>query len=344
MAKEKLKSVRELARHLGISHTTVSDALRNNPRVSERTRERVQQAAKACGYDYNPLAGAIMSEIRRSTVGAFRGLVAIIDLESMQARSAGAAAYHAEILRGARAAADRLGFKADLINLGEEELSVSRLNGIIETRGIKGVLVLPAVNAPSLSQLNWDNLAGIYTDYLIDDPPLHIVCPDHFRSMIVALHQVTRRGYRCPGLVLKEEHDRRLHFRWQAAFNAYVGHHIEMEVPPPLLTKNLSRRVFEDWFNATTPDVVICHHGEVLKWMEWMGCEVPETHGFCCLNITSGEAGASGLDLQPALAGQRAMESLVAQIQRNEFGIPRFPSTVTYSAVWQDGPTLRFID
>lgn len=75
-----------------------------------------------------------------------------------------------------------------------------------------------------------------------------------------------------------------------------------------------------------------------------MGCEIPETHGFCCLNVTSGEAGASGLDLQPALAGQRAMESLVAQIQRNEFGIPRFPSTVTYSAVWQDGPTLRSID
>ncbi len=53
-------SIREIARSLGLSHTTVSEALRDSPRVNPATRRRVQKAAKAVGYRPNPLAGALM--------------------------------------------------------------------------------------------------------------------------------------------------------------------------------------------------------------------------------------------------------------------------------------------
>ena len=39
-------SLRELARSLGLSHTTVSEALRDSPRVKAATRERVLKAAR----------------------------------------------------------------------------------------------------------------------------------------------------------------------------------------------------------------------------------------------------------------------------------------------------------
>jgi LacI family transcriptional regulator len=341
MPKNKIKSVRALAQELGVSHTTVSDALRNNPRVSPKTRKRVQQAAKELGYHYNPLAGAIMSEIRRSSVGAFHGNVAIVDLESDQERHPGATPYHAEMLRGARDAAGRLGFKVDHFILGEEHISITRLNDILESRGIRAALFLPVSGTPEISEFNWEYLTGVYTDYLIDDPAIHTVCPDHFRSMTIALQNLIELGYKRPGLVLRESQDRRLLFRWEAAFSSYWSNHTDHELTVPLVINGLNRESFLNWFNATKPDVVICHHPEVLDWMKDSGCKIPETHGFCCLNVVSAQLNASGLDLLPRLGGMRAMEALIAQLQRNEYGIPEIPSTLTYAAKWQDGPTLR---
>lgn len=341
MTQKKIRSVRALAQELGISHTTVSDALRDNPRVNEKTRKRVQEAAKDLGYEYNPLAGAIMSEIRKSTVGAFRGVVAIVDLDMATRRSEGATIYHGEILKGAKAAAGRLGFKVDHFILGDEHISVSRLNSILESRGIRGVMLLPVLGKPSVSKLNWDKLTGIYTDYLIDDPPLHSVCPDHFRSMVVAMVEVLKLGYKRPGLVLHEAHDRRLLFRWEAAFSSYLSHRMQMDPSKPLITNDLTRERFIEWFDRIQPDVVLCHRPEVVDWMKEHGCEVPGTHGFCCLNLISANINASGLDLLPRLCGTRAMETLIAQLHRNECGVPDIPSTVTYPAEWRHGQTLR---
>lgn len=341
MSTTKIRSVRALAKELGISHTTVSDALRNNPRVSRKTRDRVQTAARELGYKYNPLAGSIMSEVRRSSVGAFRGSIAVVDLDDTRTRLSGAAAYHGLMLQGAREAAGRLGFKVDHFNLAGGHITVRRLNSILESRGIRAVLFLPVFGKPAISDLNWDHLTGIYTDYLIDDPAIHTVSPDHFRSMTIALEKLIELGYRRPGLVLLEEHDRRLLFRWEAAFSSYWSHHTDHELISPLVTRELNRTEFLNWFKATKPDVVLCHRGEVFQWMKEDGCKIPETHGFCCLNIVSGEVNAAGLDLLPRLGGVRAMEALIAQLHRNEMGIPEKPSTLTYGAEWHDGPTLR---
>jgi hypothetical protein len=49
----------------------------------------------------------------------------------------------------------------------------------------------------------------------------------------------------------------------------------------------------------------------------------------------------AGLDLQPRLVGSQALEQLVAQLHRNEFGIPVVPSATTVAPRWSDGPTVR---
>lgn len=52
-------NLKNLAKNLGISETTVSRALNGYPEVSERTRERVLAAAKAAGYRPNPMARSL---------------------------------------------------------------------------------------------------------------------------------------------------------------------------------------------------------------------------------------------------------------------------------------------
>ena len=334
-------SLRELARSLGLSHTTVSEALRASPRVKASTRERVLKAAREIGYRHNPLAGALMSEMRRSRSGTFRGVIAVIDLDGPDRRPANAARYHREITRGVSERANELGFKIEPITVGHNEISITRLDSILQSRGIHGVFLQPSSESPDLSQLNWTRYAGVYSDYIIEHPALHSVCSDHYRSMFMTLERLHSLGYKRPGLVLARHLDARLLYRWEAAFQVYQNHHDVFARLPPLLVPEITRSQFTTWFQSTKPDVVLCHPAEAVEWMEACGAKVPRTHGFCCLNVMVNTIPCAGLDLQPWLLGVRGVELLIAQIHRNEYGVPNIPSTTTIPAAWVDGPTLR---
>lgn len=336
-------TLRSLARTLGLSRTTVSDALRGSPRVDPNTAARVKKAADDAGYQRNPLAGALMSELRRSRGSAFRGVVAAIDFNEPN-RPAAAARYHRELIGGAENRGTELGFKVERFAVGNGGVSVQRLDSILQSRGIHGVMLLPVWDEPDLTNLDWSTFAGIYTDYIIEHPALHAVCPDHYRSLLAALQRLERMGYRQPGLFLQKHQDERLQFRWGAAFRAFQENHPEVKAIPPLIVDTYSREDFVKWFRKHKPDVVLAHNSEAIDWMEACGAKLPETHGFVSLNVWMKTRPCAGLDLQPRTLGARAVELLIAQLQRNETGIPQCPSTTTIPALWVDGPTLRTIN
>lgn len=333
-------TLRSLARELGLSRTTVSDALRGSPRVDPNTAARVRKAAREAGYRRNPLAGALMSELRRSRGTAFRGVLAAIDFNEPD-RPDYAARYHRELVVGAEGRATELGFKVEKFAVGRGGLSVPRLDSILQSRGIHGIILLPAWEDPDLTNLEWARFAGIYTDYIIERPALHAVCSDHYRSMLGALQRLAGLGYRQPGLYLQKHQDERLQYRWAAAFRAFQDSHPAIKALPPLVVDTFTREDFVKWFRRYKPDVVLSHHTAAIDWMESCGAEVPRTHGFVCLNVIMKTRPCAGLDLQPRALGARATELLIAQLQRNETGIPEWPSTTTIPAHWVDGPTLR---
>lgn len=334
-------SLREIARSLDLSHSTVSEALRNSLRVKASTRERVLKAAREVGYHCNPLAGALMSEMRRSRSDSFHPVIAVIDLDSPDQQPGNAVRYHQELARGAGERAVELGFRIEPFIIGRDDLSDLQLDAILQSRGIHGVFLLPGSENPDLMPLDWTRYTGVYAGHTIEHPTLHSVCSDHYRSMMMTLQQLRRLGYRRPGLVLNRQDDERLLYRWEMAFQGYHNHHDCFTWLPPLIIPKITRPEFTAWFESAGPDVVLCHRAEAIEWMESCGAEVPRTHGFCCLDIMVNAVPCAGLDLQPWLLGVRGVELLVAQIRRNECGLPEIPSTTTVPAVWIGGPTLR---
>jgi len=73
-------TLRTLAQTLGLSRTTISDALRGSPRVNVETVRRVCAAAEVAGYEPNPLTGAVMSHLRRSRGQHFHGVLAALEI------------------------------------------------------------------------------------------------------------------------------------------------------------------------------------------------------------------------------------------------------------------------
>lgn len=334
-------TIRSLAKELGLSRTTVSDALRRVGRVDPVTAERVRLAAEKAGYRANPLASALMTELRRSSTNAFHGVIAAIEFHEGSSGSR-TKPFHAGLFSGAETRARELGYKMDKFEVGEGRLPVKRLDEILRSRDIHGVLVLPAWNAPDLSRLDWSRYAGVYTDYIIKFPALHSFCSDHYRSIISALLLLAERGYKRPGLCIEKLRDERLQKRHSAAFSSFLQARLGLETVKPLVFPSaLDEKAFKTWFVEEKPDVVLCHFTEVISWMEECGAKVPDTHGYLSLNTIWKQRACAGFDLQPTMIGARAAESIIAQLFRNELGIPEWPTMTTIPAKWVEGPTLR---
>ncbi|MEZ5275333.1 MAG: LacI family DNA-binding transcriptional regulator [Opitutaceae bacterium] len=337
-------SLRQIAKKLGISHTTVSEALRDSPRVKPATRQRILAEAEAIGYHRNPLAGAMMSEMRRARMSTFRGMLAIVDLDGPEGRPESSERYHRELATGARERAEELGFKADLFDLRRGEISLSRLDTILRSRGIRGLLLLPVRELPDLKGIDLSHFAAVYTDYVMKEPALHAVCADHYLAMMNLIPRLRSLGYRRLGLVMDGKHDERLLYRWEAAFRVCEEHHSGSVSVPPLISEGIDPTSFTRWFKEEKPDVVICHSASVIPWMERCGASVPETHGFCALNLNVNLVPCAGLDFHPRLIGSRAIELLTAQLFHNEYGPPRIPSITMIPPEWVDGPTVRSVE
>ena len=333
-------TVRSLARSLGLSHTTVSDALRGVGRVDPATAQRIRQAANAVGYRCNPLASSLMSELRRARGGTFRGVLAVIDIHEPD-RLAIDARFHQQLAMGARLRATELGYNTEAFVVGRASLTPQRLDGILQSRGIHGVILLPVWATPDWSMLNWARYAGVYLDFYIERPALPCVCFDHYRAIITVLTRLAALGYQRPGLFVREHQDERIQHRFSGAFLGFQNHALDVAAVPPLITPEFQQADFNAWFREHQPDVVISHCTEAIGWMKACGARIPQTHGFVSLNLLYKTRPCAGLDQQPRKIGAYGAELVIAQLQRNERGMPASPTTLTIPGRWVDGPTLR---
>lgn len=332
-------TLRTLAKMLGLSRTTVSDALRGSPRVRADTIERVKAAAESVGYHRNPLTGTVMSLLRRSSGQEFRGVIGAIEIVPPN-RTIHASHYTEALMSGINRRAADLGFKVEKFDIGPQGMTMRRLDTILQARGIKALVLLPAMGFPDFSALDWTRFTAVYTDYFIDQPPLHCVCSDHYRSMVALLQELHRRGYRRPGLFMDVPLDERLQYRWEGAFMALQSYLPGVETVPPLRVRETTRGAFMAWFNKNRPDVVIGHEAEGLKWLRAAGHRVPEDVGFVCLNSLRATPDCAALDFQADQLGYRAAELVTAQLLHNEMGGSTQPSLTTIPAKWVEGKTL----
>lgn len=334
-------TIRSLARRLRLSVATVSEALRDSPRVNAATRQRVQRAAEKAGYRVNPLLGAALSAVRRARHQHYRGTLALIDVDD--ANPAQYLLFHREIAAGAEVRAQQLGFQTELFWLGDRPpaLSLTRLPGVLNARGIAGAVLLPFNTAQDLSGFDFSRLSAVQMDHCLVRPQLHTILPDHYISMIHALERLTQRGYRRIGLCMARRKDVRIKSKWSAAFQAFFQAQAGDRTIPALIEPHVTREAFLAWYQQHRPDVIVGHLQSMVDWLRESGVRVPEDAAFFNLNVTERTAPCAGLDLAPRRLGAAAVETVVAMLHRQERGVPAFPQTITLEAAWVEGPTLR---
>ncbi len=337
-------TVRSIAAALRLSRATVSNALRGYAGVNAKTRQRVQEAAAKAGYVTHPFAAQVMSQIRRSAANKEMGTLAVLEMHEPH-RPFGADRFHAELLAGVKERAATLGFAAKhwLFGAGSD-MSLQRLNQILQCRGVRGLVLLPTWSEPDFRDLDWPRFTGVYVDYHIGLPAVHTVCCDHGLTVYNALEKARERGYRKPGIAIAHRTNARLHGRWVGSYLAYLNEHPELTPVPALVADEADelRPVnFLPWFKKHRPDVVLTHWLGALDQMKSAGADVPRNHGYICLNLQVAPANFSGFSLQPKKLGERAAELVIAQLSHGDAGPPLIPSTTMLPPQWREGATIR---
>ncbi|OAM88893.1 LacI family transcriptional regulator [Termitidicoccus mucosus] len=333
------QSLKTIARRAGLSVATVSRALSDSPLVREPTRIKVRRIADELGYKRPPLVGAIMSSLRRSAQQSYLGNLALIciTLPGKQALLP----FHAGLVAGARLRAAELGFKLDVLSHIPKDIRHAALNRVLRSRGITGLIFLNARTRADFSRFDWSHFASTQIDHAITSPVLHASGIDHHRTIHMALTRLAGRGYKRFGFFIETHKDIILAYKWSGAFAAFQRIMPALKHIPELEQKVLQRPAFLSWFREYQPDILVGHKTEIIGWLRDEGLRVPEDIGFFNLNLNESPIPCAGLDLEAALQGAIAVESVVTQIHQFERGAPAHPKTIHIEGRWMDGPTIR---
>lgn len=181
-------TLRDLARHAGVSPATVSLVLRKSPLVADGTRARVQHAIQALGYVYNRGAASLRSG-RTHTVGA-----AMNELANP---------YFAGLTAALELALTQVGHTVFLSNSQEDTARQARFIETMREYKADGLVVCPAerTRPEDLAALVGGGLPCVLISRDLPGSGLDYVGHDHRGGTRQAVDHLLGLGHRCIAMV-----------------------------------------------------------------------------------------------------------------------------------------------
>ncbi len=335
-------TLRDIAKQSGVSHATVSMALRNDPRISLATRNRITALAATMGYRRDPDVSALMQHLRTRRERYVRGVLVYLDMRI----KADATYPHLDLhSTAATTRASELGYEMQILAPCLEGLSDKRLNAVLSTRGIRGVLVGPSPAPQHRLNLNWDPLAGVMLGHSFTYPPIDRITQNFFHVPSLALDRLEAIGAKRIGLVISEWHNLRTD---RQVLAGYVAR--QQQVPrchriPPLVCPGptIDRAALLRWLQRYRPEAVLIASRQTyaVQWLWREGIKVPEDLLVALLDLPNPDGRISGVFQDPIARARRGAEYLIMKVEAHERGLPKYPITIQIESRWVEGETTR---
>lgn len=328
----------DLAEKLGVDKSTVSLALRGDPRIPVETRQRVAAMAEKMGYRPDP-GLTMLARHRWANQTRNRG-VTIAYLVQKKKPQIDRQRLH---LAAARKRAEERGY-----NLVEFDLSAYASGAIaskvLSNRGIRGVILpaMPLEMDPDLNGFRWDQFTVVGCSVGWLRTSFHIVTPDKFEGTRLAWREVIKRGYQRIGAAL---------FRHEpvavddyARLGASYAEQLE-GVPaerrlPFLRSRMEDRDAFLAWVKKHRPDAVVSFISySPYRWLVDAGYRIPEDIGFASLHAWPEEA-IAGVSVRAEDVARSAVDLLISQMLDNCWGVPKAQQVLLLQPSWHEGTTL----
>lgn len=335
-------TMRDVAAHLGISHATVSRALRHDPRITEEMRLSVIKAANKLGYKRDPKMAALMSHVRATKQRAFQGTLAWItdhDIANPAER-----VPHELYWEFAVSRAEELGYKLlrfDNIRPAE----APRLERRLRAQGIQGIIIQQFKAAFHLPdwKFNWQHFAIVHNGSCQTTPVLDGVDADDIGNCVQVFQELTKMGYQrigiCTTLAIELATNYSLCTAWQRFSLLHPGF---PSIPPCLLPdlSSASAQATARWLKKHRVDAVASQVRGMKELLESTGHQVPQDLGLAYQGVNP-HGQNSGMWQREDLIASAAIEAVIASVEQGRFGMPAVPRLTMIQGTWHQGSTCQ---
>ncbi len=335
---ERRVTLRDIAKELGISHVTVSKALRNLSGVSEKLKARIREKADEMGYVPDPLLASLSRLRTTSKTKPIQSELAWINTWEPPHELH----KHKEFVlyrEGAVDSARRLGYRLQTFNTAE--IPPRRLKTILTTRNIQGILLPPLRSSSNaLNEFDWSSFAVVRFGQAIPDPKTHFVSSAQIANTALALNRAIELGYKRVGFVC--EYWRKRYF---GAGYSWSQKKLPLDQQLPLLTLSSAddfesqQQAFQNWLQENRPDAILTDKNETLQMLRNLDYRIPEDIGLATTSVHDTNIDA-GIDQNPYEIGRAAIRMLIGLIAEKSFGIPDYRNETLIEGKWVDGTML----
>ena len=334
-------SLRDIGKILGVSHVTVSLALRDNPRISQEVRERVKKTAEKLGYQPDPMLAALANYRKGKSTSAITAAIAWINAWS----PADQLRRHKEFdayWTGASKAAVKFGYRLEEFRLGDG-YTPERLHQILSARGIAGILLPPQRPHPDWGNFPWENYSVVRFGRSLKRPETHVVTADQVANTMLAFREIRERGYQRIGFVTYEGDVFQRGHLFEAGFLMAQRALPEKQRLPICVIGNTPgsgrAEAILKWMEKHKPDAIFTDQGALPEILQRAGIRVPEDVALAVTTVLDAQADA-GIDQHPEEIGRVGFLTLNSLINDGAKGIPAIPRQNLVTGSWVDGVML----
>lgn len=185
------KTIKDIAAECGVSLSTVSLVLNDNPRISAKTRDRVWESVRRHGYQPNQQARGLASKSSH-----------IVSVVVPNLNHVFSDVYFGEILSGLHAQAATRDYKILLDVANESFIADQDYLNLIQARRTDGmVFIASSVNDDYLSALDGEGKPYLLVNHYFPESSLSYVMVDYPTSARLAAHHLLEHGHRAIGLI-----------------------------------------------------------------------------------------------------------------------------------------------
>lgn len=337
---------RDIAESVGVSHVTVSLALRNHHSISVGRRDEIKRMAKQMGYQPDPMLASLAVYRQSKQAPRIQHSLAWINHWDQPERLRGEHKEFDGYWRGASKIGERYGYRLEEI-CWQEGCSARRFQQILMTRNVRGLLIPPHPSPPDWGKFDWSKFSVIRFGPSVPVPESHQVTADHFRGVVMALRIMSDYGYQRIGMVVCGDFDRRLGGNYTGGYFSAQQLFKFKNTCPPLLTDERcyrdrpaeAQQKLEQWMDTNKPDAILTSVPQIPELIRNLGYRIPEHVAVAGTSIYDVPVDA-GINQNPEATGRIAVETLVAQILVNDRGEPPAPCRILVESRWQDGKSL----
>lgn len=337
-----MPTIKEIAKRSGFSASTVSYALRDNPRIPEKTRKHIKAVAQELGYQRDAHLGQLMSYLKRHR----RGGASTCPLTWINSTTAPdhwhSTPWAREFYDSAKQRAEELGFTLSELWVHDPKIPESRLDDILKARGTQGLILSTPLQDETWPQwIDWNAYATVVIDDPFAMPQFDRVFADYTANMRQAIEKALQRGYKRPKVWLTEREDYWTGYGYTYECLRQNRLHPELDALLPPFQAEISRDSVRQWMDTHKPDIVIAPTATIGTHLKELGYRIPEDLGYIAMYVLNSDSEWSGFSQQHMQQSIVAVDRIATLLQNNTPGHQTHPLQMQIQGEWHEGTTLR---